>query len=210
MTLSSLLRPLSLVTCLGLAACHRHPAPTTTSQPAVSPAPSSRSAASVPAAAKPGLPDFAVQPVRTEEGTAEWYDVPDQSLAARRAWPEEMTAASDTLPQNTYVRVTPLSPEKGSGDGKPVVVRITDNGVHKQGVLIDVDRDAARALGIVKAGEARVRVEILALRNATTDKPVEQKDSLVAPKVSELTATPAVSEQSEKDAAKAKAGGAAP
>ena len=102
------------------------------------------------------------------------------------------------------MRVTPLSPEKGSGSGKPVVVRITDNGVHKKGVLVDVDRDAARTLGIVKAGEAKVRVEILALQNADADKPVDKKDALTAPKASALTTTPAVSEQSEKDAAKAK------
>ena len=196
------MRPISarlflIIICFGLAACHRQPA---------SSKPASRQAAAPGKPGSSGLPDFAVQPVRTEEGTAEWYDVPQDSLAARRAWAEELTAASDTLPQNAYVRVTPLSPEKGSGEGKPVVVRITDDGVHKKGVLIDVDRDAARELGIVKAGEAKVRVEILALKNATTDKPVGKKEVPVAPKASEITATPAVSEQAEKAAAKAKSG----
>ena len=208
---SPLLRLLPLLTCLALVACHRHPAPGITPQPAASPTPSGPSASATPVTSpRSSLPNFAVQPVRTEEGTAEWYDVPDDSLAARRAWPEEMTAASDTLPQNTYVRVTPLAPEKGSGDGKPVVVRVTDNGVHKKGVLIDVDRDAARTLGIVKAGEARVRIEILALQNATVDKPVDQKDAPVASKASDLTGTPTASEQSEKDAAQAKADGTQP
>ena len=201
----SFLRLFSLVACLGLAACHRHPAPT------ASPTPSGLAASPAPGGpTRSGLPDFAVQPARTQEGLAEWYDVPDQSLAARRAWPGEMTAASDTLPQDAYVRVTPLSPERGSGDGKPVVVRITDRGVHKRDVLVDVDRDAARALGIVKAGEAKVRVEVLALKNADADKPVEPRDAPAVPKASALTATPAVSEQAEKNAAKAKAGGATP
>ena len=209
MKLSPLARPFLLLTCLGLAACHRHPAPAAPSRP-VAPTPSSQTAASRPGTARSALPDFAVQPVHSEEGVAEWYDVPDDSLAARRAWPGELTAASDTLPQNTYVRVTPLSPEKGSGDGKPVVVRITDKGVHKKNVLIDVDRDAARALGIFRAGEARVRVEVLALRHADADKPVDKKDTPTAPKASELTAAPAVSEKAEEDAAKAKAGGATP
>ena len=203
-------RLLLLVASLGTAACHRQPA--TSAKSSGAPTPSGQStAASRRVPGKAGLPDFAVEPVRTEEGIAEWYDVPDDSLAARRAWADEMTAASDTLPRGAYVRVTPLSPEKGSGRGQPVVVRITDNGVHKKGVLVDVDRDAARALGIVKAGEAKVRVEVLALRNATADKPVDPKDAPVAPKkVSEITATPAVSAQAEKDAAKAKAGGATP
>ena len=203
-------RLLLLVVGLGAAACHRQPA--TSSHPAGSPTPAEQSAVATPGApGKAGLPDFAVEPVRTEEGLAEWYDVPDDSLAARRAWPDELTAASDTLPQGAYVRVTPLSPEKSSGSGKPVVVRITDDGVHKKGVLVDVDRDAARTLGIVKPGEAKVRVEVLSLKNATVDKPVDSKDAPVAPKkVSEITATPAASAQAELDAAKVKAGGATP
>ena len=195
-----------LVVGLASAACHR---PTATSAKPSGPGSSGQSAAASPG--KAGRPDFAVEPVRTEEGLAEWYDVPDSSLAARRGWAEEMTAASDTLPQGAYVRVTPLAPEQGSGNGKPVVVRITDNGVHKKGVLVDVDRDAARTLGIVKAGETKVRVEVLALQNATADKPVDPRDESVAPKkVSEITATPAVSAETEKDAAKAKAGGVTP
>ena len=122
---------------LGLSACHRQP-PNGKPQGSAPPPPAGKQAAESPAkggGGKTERPDFAVQPVRTEEGTARWYDVPDDSLAARRAWPEEMTAASDVLPLNTYVRVTPLGKaggEKG-GDAKPVVVRITDNGVHRQG-----------------------------------------------------------------------------
>ena len=143
--------------------------------------------------------------VRTEEGKALWYDVPDSSLAARRAWPEEMTAASDRLPQDTYVRVTRLAPAKGS-DPKPVVVRITDKDVGRRDALIEVDRDAARMLGMVEKGETQVRVEVLALKNATTDKPVDKKDGSTAPKTSAITDKPAVSAEAEKEAAKQKAG----
>ena len=200
----TLLIRLLIFTVLTLVACHRRPiAPAAAG---ASPTPSDQRASARAKSGSAGLPDFAVEPVRTEEGIAEWYDVPENSLAARRAWADELTAASDTLPQNTYARVTPFQSEKGTGDGKPVVVRITDNGVHKKGVLIDVDRDAARALGIVKAGEAKVRVEILALRNATADKSVDKKGAPVAPKASQITATPAVSEQTEKDAAQVKSG----
>ena len=110
-----------------------------------------------------------------------------------------MTAASDTLPQNDYVRVRRLD-----GKGEPIVVRITDFGVHKKNALIDLSHAAAEALGIIKSGETRVRVETLALKNVSTDKPIDKKDEPVAPKI---TDTPAVSQQAEKDAAHAKTGG---
>ena len=205
-----LLRAPLVVACLVLIGCQRRPVSGTASRSANPSSSPGQTAPPTPGSAKPGLPNFAVQPVRTEEGTAQWYDVPDNSLAARRAWPEEMTAASDTLPQNAYVRVTPLAPEKNGGTGQPVVVRVTDNGVHKKGVLIEVDRDAARALGIVKAGEAKVRVEVLSLQNATADKPVDRKDASVLPKTSQLTGTPAAGRQAEEDAAKAKGSGSMP
>lgn len=151
------------------------------------------------------LPDFEVKPVSTSEGDAKWYDVPDNSLPQRRAWPGEMTAASDRLPQDAYVRVRRID---GKGDpDKTVVVRITDNGVHDKNTVIDLDREAAEALGMVKAGQARVRVEVLALKNVSTDKPVEKKDATPASaKVSDLTNQPAASEKQEKDAAAAKPG----
>ncbi len=160
---------------------------------------SPRPAKETRASATPALPDFAVDAVATQEGDARWYDVPEQSLPERKAWPGEMTAASDVLPQNGYVRVRRID-----GKGEAVVVRITDNGVQRKGTLVDVNRAAAEALGIVKLGMARVRVETLALKNADADKPVEPKDSPAAPK---LTNTPAADQKAEKDAANAKTGG---
>ena len=149
------------------------------------------------------LPDFEVKPVSVEEGEAKWYDVPGKSLAQRRAWPGELTAASDRLPRNGYVRVRRID---GKGDpDKTVVVRVTDDGVESRGTLIDLDRQAAEELGMVQAGQVRVRVETLALKNATTDKPVEKKDDApVALKASELTNQPTASEKQEKAAASAK------
>ena len=172
--------------------CHRH-APKKTKREHKPRPPKTEAAAPAP------LPDFAVDAVATQEGDAIWYDVPDQSLPQRKAWTQEMTAASDTLPQNSYVRVRRLD-----GQGEPVVVRITDSGVHRKGTLVDVSHAAAEALGIVKSGTTRVRVETLTLKNASADKPVEKKDKPAAPKI---TGTPAVSEQVEKDAAAAKTGG---
>ena len=139
------------------------------------------------------------------EGDATWYDVPENSLPQRRAWSGEFTAASDRVPPKTYVRVRRID---AKGDPKKsIVVRITDNGVHRKSTVIDLDRPAAEALGMVKAGQVLVRVEVLALRNASTDKPVEKKGSPTAPKTTDLTDQPAASEKQEKDAASSKPGG---
>ena len=181
-----------VIVLVGLAMRRSHPSPSSASAPSGAASPSGHA-----------LPDFEVQPVSSSEGEAKWYDVPEKSLAQRRAWPGELTAASDRLPKNTYVRVRRID---GKGDpDKTVVVRITDDGVESKATLIDLDREAAAELGMVKAGEVRVRVEVLALKNASTDKPVEKKDDApIAPKASELTDQPTASEKQEKAAASAK------
>ena len=199
MKLPPVFKSAALLVLLGVPACHRN-AP---SHPTVKVSPETPAPAR-PAQAAPALPDFAVDAVSTREGEAFWYDVPAQSLPQRRAWTGELTAASDSLPLNSYARVHRL--DGGAGD-KDVIVRITDTGIHHKGGLIDVDREAAKALDIVKTGKAKVRVEALALQNATTDKPVDKKNDPVAPKASEINGKPAAGPQQEKDAANAKTGG---
>lgn len=189
---------------LGWRLSHSRPPAINHLSPPASPSASS-AANATPGPSAGALPDFEVAPVSVEEGMARWYDVPENSLAQRRAWPGELTAASDRLPKSVYVRVRRID-AKADPD-KTVVVRITDDGVHNRATLIDLDHDAAEALGMVRAGQARVRVETLALKNATADKPVEKKnDTPIAPKASELTDNPTASKQQEKDAARAKTG----
>jgi rare lipoprotein A len=89
------------------------------------------------------------------EGLAMWYPVPPNSLAKRRAGKDELTAAHNRLPLGTNVRVTHL------GNRKNVVVRITDRGIYKRGSVIDLCREAAEKLDMVREGSARVRLEIL-------------------------------------------------
>ena len=96
----------------------------------------------------------AIKPTKIE-GIAVWYNVPPKSLAKRRAGKDELTAAHNRLPLGTNVRVTHL------GNGKSVVVRITDRGIHKRGVLIDLCKEAAEKLDMVREGSAKVRLEIL-------------------------------------------------
>ena len=145
------------------------------------------------------LPHFAVDAVSTKEGEAVWYEVPGNSLPERRAWTGELTAASDVLPLNTYARVRRL---EGGDTSRSVIVRVTDNGVHEKGTLVDLNKEAAAALGMLKAGKVRVRLEVLALKNADADKPVEKKDGTNGTKLD----TPAASKEDEKQTAQAKTG----
>ncbi len=179
-------------------ACHRRPVDLSAKWFTPTPAPSA-------IVSPPTVPEFAVDAVSTREGEASWYDVPAQSLPERRAWSGELTAASDKLDLNTYVRVRRVD----AGDnGKSIVVRITDSGVHRKGTLIDLNRDAAETLGMVEKGVVRVRVETLALKHADTDKPVDKKNA--APTAAKITATPAATKEQEKNNSAAKAGGATP
>jgi len=67
----------------------------------------------------------------------------------------EMTAAHRTLPFGTRVRVTNLA------NGRTVVVRINDRGPFRKKRIIDVSYAAARELGMVGRGSARVRLRVV-------------------------------------------------
>jgi rare lipoprotein A len=69
-----------------------------------------------------------------------------------------LTAAHPSLPFGTMVRVT--NPK----NGKSVDVRITDRGPYSKSRLIDLTKAAAKAIGMIRAGVARVEVEILEAR----------------------------------------------
>jgi rare lipoprotein A len=66
-----------------------------------------------------------------------------------------MTAAHKTLPFHTRVRVTMLS------TGKSVVVRINDRGPFVKGRIIDLSDEAAKRIGLLGKGLAKVRIEVL-------------------------------------------------
>lgn len=67
----------------------------------------------------------------------------------------KFTAATKSLPLGSTVRVTNLS----SGDA--VDVQINDRGPFINGRIIDLSHAAAKALGIVDRGTAKVKVELL-------------------------------------------------
>ena len=66
-----------------------------------------------------------------------------------------LTAAHKTLPFNTLVKVTDLD------TGKSVVVRINDRGPYIPGRIIDLTDYAAKELGILEKGIAKVKIEVL-------------------------------------------------
>lgn len=68
---------------------------------------------------------------------------------------EKFTAAHKTLPLGSKVRVTNLS------NRKVVEVEINDRGPFVEGRIIDLSQAAARTLGMVDGGTAKVQIELL-------------------------------------------------
>jgi rare lipoprotein A len=93
-----------------------------------------------------------------QSGLASWYG---KKFHGRKTSNGEtynmyaMTAAHKTLPLGTYVRVHNLT------NGKSVDVRVNDRGPFVRGRIIDLSYTAAKRIGIVGPGTARVRVEAL-------------------------------------------------
>lgn len=103
-------------------------------------------------------PALAVADSYEEEGYASFYGA--QHHGRRTASGEvfdagRLTAAHRTLPFGTRVRVTNLK------NGRHVDVTVNDRGPFRRGRVIDVSRRAAKELGFLRAGTARVRVEVL-------------------------------------------------
>ncbi len=109
------------------------------------------------AAADPQVPDASAD---VQVGLASWYG---PHFAGRLTSdgevfdPSKLTAAHRTLPFGTLVKVTNLV------NGKSVVVRINDRGPFKPNRIIDLSRAAAAAIGMMRMGVAKVRLEPLAL-----------------------------------------------
>jgi rare lipoprotein A len=80
-----------------------------------------------------------------------------RTASGERFSQRKMTAAHRSLPFGTMVRVTNMS------NGKSVVVRINDRGPfgRDRRRVIDVSKSAARALGFIQSGWARVKIEVL-------------------------------------------------
>ena len=93
----------------------------------------------------------------THKGIASFYSgVPDRS--------QKFTAAHRSLPFGTMVSVRRVD------TGAQVVVRINDRGPFIKGRIIDVSHSAAKQLGMIGAGVARVTIQIIPKPAGTTTK----------------------------------------
>jgi rare lipoprotein A len=96
-----------------------------------------------------------------QRGVASWYGRDFHGKKTSNGEPYNMyamTAAHKTLPLGTYARVHNLE------NNRSVVVRINDRGPFVRGRVIDLSFAAARDIGIVDSGTARV--EVIALGRA--------------------------------------------
>jgi rare lipoprotein A len=95
-----------------------------------------------------------------EQGIASWYGVPFHGRRAANGEVYDMnqpTAAHKTLPFGSMVRVHNLD------NGRQTDVRITDRGPFIDGRIIDLSLAAAQSVDMVRAGIARVRIELLSV-----------------------------------------------
>jgi rare lipoprotein A len=70
-----------------------------------------------------------------------------------------ITAAHNTLPLNTIIRVTNLENKKS------IIVRINDRGPFIKNRILDCSYGAAIKLGFIRKGTARVKIEVIELGN---------------------------------------------
>ncbi len=93
-----------------------------------------------------------------EKGVASWYGGDFHGLRTSNGEVYnmyELTAAHKTLPMGTMLLV------KNLDNGKDIVVRVNDRGPFVRGRIIDLSYKAARTLGMVIGGLARVQIVAL-------------------------------------------------
>jgi rare lipoprotein A len=69
--------------------------------------------------------------------------------------PSKLTAAHNTLPFGTRIRVT------NTRTGRSVKVVVNDRGPHVKGRIVDLSKKAARKIGLVDAGVAPVQLKVV-------------------------------------------------
>lgn len=88
-------------------------------------------------------------------GGASWYALGSRTASGEPMRASNLTAAHRSLRFGTKVKVT------NRRNGKSVVVRINDRGPFVRGRVLDVSRAAARNLGMISSGTAKVCYEII-------------------------------------------------
>jgi len=89
------------------------------------------------------------------QGLASFYTEGTQTASGEKFDTHELTAAHPTLPFGTRLRVTNVA------TGRSVTVRVNDRGPYVAGRTVDVSYAAAETLGMVGAGIAKVRLDVV-------------------------------------------------
>jgi rare lipoprotein A len=89
------------------------------------------------------------------KGIASFYREEQQTASGERFDTNDLTAAHPTLPFGTRLRVTNVA------TGRSVTVRVNDRGPYVPGRVVDVSHSAADALGMVRSGIAKVRLDVV-------------------------------------------------
>ncbi|PZV16856.1 MAG: septal ring lytic transglycosylase RlpA family protein [Pseudanabaena sp.] len=103
-------------------------------------------------------PSLSNQIVGVMSGMASWYGPGFEgsySASGELFNPSDLTAAHPSLPFGTLVRVVNMD------NNQSVVVRINDRGPYAHGRVIDISTAAANVIGLISAGVAPVRLEVL-------------------------------------------------
>jgi rare lipoprotein A len=108
-------------------------------------------------------PQIPIQPAQpppptSVEGVASWYGPGfhgHRTSSGAVYDQEDLTAASTLFPLGTHLLVTNLA------NNRSVEVTINDHGPYVTGRQIDLSRKAARVLGVIGPGTARVRMDVL-------------------------------------------------
>ncbi len=107
---------------------------------------------------------------QTHKGKASYYArkfTGGRTASGARLHHDSMTCAHRTYPFGTMLRV------KNPGNGKEVVVKVTDRGPFVKGRIIDLTWRAAYELGITRQGVAMVEVSVV--NDATIPYQAEEK-----------------------------------
>ena len=124
--------------------------------------PHNKLAAQVKTEEKKTVTERSKKNTKTFYGQASYYSLKFQgrkTASGQTFSHKKFTAACNTLPLGTFIKVTNLK------NGKTVVVQTNDR-LHKRTKrLIDLTMAGAKKLGFVAAGLARVKVEVLGNKN---------------------------------------------
>ncbi len=104
----------------------------------------------------------------------------------------KFTAAHKSLPFGTTIRVTRIDNKQS------VKVRINDRGPYIKGRIVDLSRVAAERLGILKDGNANVKIEVLGKNVATDDATTAAPPKKTAPTVEKEKPTQTTKEYDNK------------